>query len=146
MKRLFSLLAVMLAFAVVSVSAQEKRAYSEGSVLQVTSVRVQDGQWDEYMNYLRDHYRPMMEEMKKAGVILDYGYFSVESRSPKDPNLYLTTTFPNMASFDGLEDRMDPIQRKVSGQTRDEGAKAYAERSTMREILGSELVRELKLN
>jgi len=33
----------------------------------------------------------------------------------------------------------------VNGQNRAQGEKAYGERGTMREILGTEIVRELKL-
>jgi hypothetical protein len=47
--------------------------------------------------------------------------------------------------MDGLDDKTEPLANKVLGQTRAQGEKAYADRSTLREILGSELIRELKL-
>ncbi len=97
------------------------------------------------MEYLKGSYKPLLEEQKKAGIILDYGVFGTMARSPKEANLYLTVTYANRASLDGLEDKLEPLAKKVTGQDRMQGAKAYADRSTMREILGSELVREYKL-
>jgi hypothetical protein len=145
MKRLFTLLAALLAFATAPAVAQDERAYSEGAAVVVTAVRVKDGQSDNYMNYLKASYKPLLEEEKKAGIILSYHIYETVPRSPNDPNMYLVVAYPNMASFDGLEDKTEPLARKVLGQNRTEGNKAYADRAAMREILGSELIRELVL-
>lgn len=144
MKQLVALFAAIAMLASTFALAQEARVYQEGAVIQVTSVDVKDGQWENYMLYLSKSYKPVMEEYKKAGVILDYAVYSVQPRQPGDPNLYLTTVYPNMASFDGLDDRTEPLARKVSGQDRMQGEQAFADRASMREILGSELVREIK--
>ena len=106
---------------------------------------MKDGQWDAYMAYLKDSYKPLLEEQKKAGVIVDYAVYGTTPRSPGDPNLYLSVVYANMASLDGLEDKTEPLVAKVLGQTRAQGEKAYAERSSMREILGTELIRQLNL-
>ncbi|WP_147651295.1 hypothetical protein [Vulcaniibacterium gelatinicum] len=143
MKRFWVVLAAWLLVAA-GVLAQE-RAYSEGPVVEVTSVRIKDGQFDNYMHYLQGRYKPLLEAQKKAGIVLDYGVYSVSPRTPSDPNLYLVVVYPNMAMLDGLEDKMEPLERQVTGQTRAQSAKAYADRGSMREILGSELLRELRL-
>lgn len=144
MKRAITLLAALLSLFPMLLQAQE-RSYTEGAVLEISSVRVKDGQWDAYMAYLKASYKPLLEEQKKAGLILDYGVYATAPRHPGDPNLYLSVVYPNMASFDGLEDKTEPLVSKVLGQTRAQGEKAYADRASMREILGSELIRELKL-
>lgn len=144
MKRAIALLAALLSLVPMLLHAQE-RSYTEGAVFEVTSVRVKDGQWDAYTGYLKDSYKPLLEAQKKAGLILDYGVYSTTPRHPDDPNLYLTLVYPNMASFDGLDDKTEPLVSKVLGQTRAQGEKAYADRASMREILGSELLRELKI-
>lgn len=143
MKRFWVVLAAWLLVAA-GVLAQE-RTYSEGPVVEVTSVRIKDGQFDNYMQYLQGHYKPLLEAQKKAGIVLDYGVYSASPRTPSDPNLYLVVVYPNMAMLDGLEDKMEPLARQVTGQTRAQSAKAYADRGSMREILGSELLRELRL-
>jgi hypothetical protein len=142
MKLVLTLLAAALAVAPLSAFAQD---YTEGSVLEVTSVRVKDGQWDNYMAYLKGQYKPLLEAEKKAGLILDYTVYSTTPRSLDDPNLYLAVVYPNLGAMDGLEAKVEPLSEKVNGQNRAQGEKAYGERGTMREILGTEIVRELKL-
>lgn len=143
MKRFWVALAGWL-LCVAGVVAQE-RPYTEGPVVEVTSVRIKDGQFDNYMQYLQGRYKPLLEAQKKAGIVLDYGVYAASPRTPADPNLYLVVVYPNMAMLDGLEDKMEPLERQVTGQTRAQSAKAYADRGSMREILGSELLRELRL-
>ena len=144
MKRLILVLSALFTLVTGALFAQE-RAYKEGAVMVVTSIKIKDGQFDNYMDWLDKGYKPLMEAEKKAGIILDYGVFSTDARSPNDPDLYLTVTYPNMASFDGLDDRSEPIMQKVMGQNRAQGNAAFAARSTMREVLGSEMVRTLEL-
>ena len=50
-----------------------------------------------------------------------------------------------MASFDGLNDKTEPLMSKVTGLNRAAANSASADRGKMRTILGSEIVRELKL-
>jgi hypothetical protein len=145
MKRLLVLFAALLVFACANVAAVEERDYTEGAVSVVTSVKIKDGQFDNYMAYLRKTYKPIMEEQKKAGIILDYAVYNASPRTPDDADLYLVVVYPNMASFDGLDDRSEPIMTKVSGQNRAQANSASAARTSMREITGSEMVRELKL-
>jgi len=132
-------------FACANVAAVQERDYTEGAVSVVTSVKIKDGQFDNYMAYLRKTYKPIMEEQKKAGIILDWAIYNASPRTPNDADLYLVVVYPNMASFDGLDDRAEPIVQKVAGLDRQQANKASADRTSMREITGSEIVRELKL-
>ena len=141
---LFAPLALLCLLALPA-TAQESRPFTQGPVIQVTDVRVMDGQFDNYMRYLQSTYKPLMEAQKKAGIIVDYGVYSRRPRSTQDGNMYLTVVYPNMAAFDGLDDRVEPISRKISGLTREQAAKAGVERASMRTILGSELIRTLEL-
>jgi len=145
MKRLLVLFAALLMFACANVAAVQERDYTEGAVSVVTSVKIKDGQFDNYMAYLRKTYKPIMEEQKKAGIILDWAIYNASPRTPNDADLYLVVVYPNMASFDGLDDRAEPIVQKVAGLDRQQANKASADRTSMREITGSEIVRELKL-
>jgi hypothetical protein len=139
-----------LAVAVMSIStmssalADDSKSYTEGTVTNVSSVRTKPGMFDAYMKWLDTTYKQLMEEEKKAGIIVDYVVYFAVPRSPHDPDLYLTVTFKNMAALDGLDDRLEPIERKVWA-TRDAANKADADRESMREILGSQLIRHLNL-
>ena len=139
-----------LAMAVMSMStmssalADDSKSYTEGTVTDVSSVRTKPGMFDAYMKWLDTTYKQLMEEEKKAGIIVDYAVYGAVPRSPHDPDLYLTVTFKNLAALDGLDDRLEPIERKVWA-TRDAANKADADRESMREILGSQLIRHLNL-
>ena len=91
------------------------RPYSEGVVVNVSSVRTEPGQFEAYMAYLAGPYKQLMEEQKKAGIIVDYAVYQVVPRSPSDPDLFLTTTYKNMAALDGLDARSDAITATVFG-------------------------------
>lgn len=137
----FALLCVLA----LPVHADDAPVYTEGAVLEVTEVKIMDGQFDNYMQFLQQKYKPLMEAQKKAGVILDYGVYGRQARTPDEADMYLTVVYANMGAMDNLRERVDPIVRDVSGHTVAQSNKAYADRGPMRRILGSELIRELKL-
>jgi hypothetical protein len=127
-----------------SALADDSKAYTEGTVIEVTSIRTKPGMFDAYMKWLDTTGKQLREDEKKAGLILDYAVYGALPRSPHDPDIYLVITYKNMAALDGLSDRVEPLQRKIWA-TREAGAKAAADRESMREILGSELMRRLDL-
>lgn len=130
--------------AISSAWADDTKAYSEGPVVSVTSIRTKPGMYDAYLKWLDTTGKQLREDEKKAGIILDYAVYSATPRSPQDPDLYLTITFKNMAALDGLDDRVEPLMKKVFA-SRDAAAKADAERGSLRDVLGTELIRRLEL-
>lgn len=126
------------------VGAQE-RLYTEGSVVAVTSVKVMDGQFENYMKFLDGNYKASMEASKKAGIILDYAVYNASPRKPEDADLYLVVTYPNMAMLDGLDSKMEPIMSSVTKMNVMQRDEASGKRTAMRTIMGRELIRELKL-
>ncbi|HKY89805.1 MAG TPA: hypothetical protein VJM11_02150, partial [Nevskiaceae bacterium] len=69
--------------------------------------------------------------------------YGVSPRSPEDPNLILSVTFPNFAALDRVSD-FEAIAQKIEGSKKEQD-KAFADRGSMRKILGSHLVQELIL-
>jgi hypothetical protein len=124
--------------------ADDSKSYTEGTVMEVTSIRTKPGMFDAYMKWLDTTGKQLREDEKKAGIILDYAVYLVTPRSPQDPNVYLTITYKNMAALDGLEDRVEPFTKKIWA-SRDAAAKASADRESLREIIGTQLVRKLEL-
>jgi hypothetical protein len=120
------------------------RPYSEGVVVNVSSVRTEPGMFEEYMKYLAGPYKQLMEEQKKAGIIVDYAVYQVVPRSPNDPDLLLTTTYKNMAALDGLDARSDAITEKVFGNMQQQSASTVS-RGKLRTLVGDELIREMVL-
>jgi L-rhamnose mutarotase len=120
-------------------------AYTEGSVTQVSSIKVADGQFENYLAYLQKNWKAVMEEAKKAGYVVDYHVYSAQAHNPQEPDLFLVVTYPNMAMLDGMQAKMAPIMKKVTNQTVKEADEASGKRVVMRELMGSELLRELVL-
>lgn len=145
MKRVLVMLAALLAFAVATAGAQEKRSYEEGPVTIVTSVKIVDGQYDNYMAYLAKTYKPVMEAQKEAGLILRYAVYDRYPRAGEEGDLYLVVTYPNMAAFDGLRDKAEAVASKVTGLSREKANLASVDRNKMRTILGDEMIREVIL-
>jgi hypothetical protein len=106
---------------------------------------VADGQFENYLAYLQKNWKAVMEEAKKAGYVVDYHVYSAQAHNPQEPDLFLVVTYPNMAMLDGMQAKMAPIMKKVTNQTVKEADEASGKRVVMRELMGSELLRELVL-
>jgi hypothetical protein len=143
--RAFGAMAGVLALvSLANVAVAADRPYTEGNVVQVTAIRTEPGKFDEYMKYLAGPYRQIMEEQKKAGVIVDYRFYATLPRSTHDADLYIVTTFKNMAALDGLDAKVDPITERIMGSM-EQQSDATVQRGKLRTILGDELIRELVL-
>ena len=128
--------------AVTGVSVAADQPYQDGPVTMVSSIRTLPGMHDTYLRFLATTYRTNMEAAKKEGIILDYRVYETSPRSPDEPNLYLTVTYKNMAAFDGLDERMEPIMQRSFGNqaARDTAA---VDREKMRRQIGQEMIREV---
>ncbi len=118
------------------------RPYSEGPVAVVSAIRTEPGMFDEYMKYVSGPYKQLMEEQKKAGIIVSWDVYSVVPRGPNDPDLHLTTTFKNMAALDDLNAKTDPIDEKVFGSL-DKSNSAAIDREKIRKLMGDTMMRKL---
>jgi L-rhamnose mutarotase len=141
MRARVGLMGLALCFAMAAANAEE--SYTEGQVTEVSYIKVKPGKFDEYMKYLDTTYKAIMEANKKAGLITGYGVYSAMARTPQDPDLILTTVYPNMAALDKSEEAQ-AIAEKIAGNSAAQ-SKGAIDREAMRELLGSELIRELVL-
>jgi hypothetical protein len=140
-KRLLIAAALILPCAI---ATADDLSYTEGSVSDVSYIRTKPGKFDAYMHYLATEFKKEMEEFKKAGIILSYGVYAATPKGPGEPDIILVTEYKNMAALDDLRAKTDPIDSKIWGSV--EGSnKAFGDREAIREVLGSEFVRELKL-
>src|SRR5438477_6708391 len=79
--------------------AQNDRQYTDGPVTKVGYIQVEYGYFEEYIEWLNSTWKPTMEAMKKAGLIIDYKVFQASPKSPDQPNIFLYLTFKNMAAY-----------------------------------------------
>ena len=123
--------------------AQNDRQYTDGPVTEVNYIQVEYGHFAEYIDWLNSTWKPTMEAMKKAGLVIDYKVFRAAPKSPDQPNIFLWITFKNMAALDkGVE--QENVAKKVICTTECQN-KARVARSVYRKVLGTELIRELIL-
>jgi hypothetical protein len=138
------LAAASLPLSALFASAMEDRPYTEGPVTEVSYIKVKPGMFDAYMKWLATERQRLINEEKKAGIILDSKIFTSMARCPSDPDIILTETFANMAALDGLDDKEAAIVEKVFGSEQ-KSNEAAIDREKMREVLGSQLIREMVL-
>jgi hypothetical protein len=128
--------------------AQNDRQYTDGAVTEVDYIQVEYGHFAEYIDWLNSTWKPTMEALKKAGIIIDYKAFEASPKSPDQPNVFLFLTFKNMAAYAGdIGDKgieLEYVARKVICNTECQN-KARVLRNGYRKFLGTELIRELIL-
>jgi len=146
MKRLVTL-AACAALAVIGaglVRAQSDAPYTEGPVWTITMVKTKAGMTDDYLKALAKIYKSTNDEMKKQGLIMDYKILIGNDATPQDFDILLMVEFKNMAAFDGLREKADPITDKILG-SEDAQRQGAVKRMEIREIMGNKLMREVTL-
>lgn len=113
------------------------RNWDNGNIVSVTAVHVKPGMFNAYINDLNKVWRRFNEELKKDGTVVSYGILSNVSPRQGEPDLYLTVTYPNWATFDRGEEYWASIRDKVIGSA-DAMREAGMKREELRTI-GSEM-------
>ena len=125
-------------------SAQDVRQYSEGPVTELDYIQVEYGHFEEYIDWLNSTWKPTMEAMKKAGLIIDYKVVRATPKTPDQPNIFLMITFKDGAAALDKGVEQEEVAKKVIGSTEVQN-KARVGRNQYRKVLGIEYVRELIL-
>jgi len=107
-------------------------------------VRTKSGLGDEYLKQIDGTVKPVYEAARSQKLILDYKVLLGEAAGPNDANIIIMVEYANMAAFDGLRDKMDPIIEKVMGNE-DQRHNTEVKRLDIREILGMKTMREITL-
>lgn len=134
--------AIVLSILGATAMAQDTLPYKDGAVVVVTSIRTQPGKFNEYYRYLSGPYSRIMDQAKKEGLVTSYSFYSAMPSTPDGADLYLVETYPNMAVFDTMTEKMTVISNKVFGSLK-QADEADANREEIRKILGTEMLREL---
>lgn len=147
-RKAFGLMAALTLVAAPPALAQEHM--TQGPVWTLACYQINEGQWDNYMKWLRAHTLPMAEARKKAGLILDSKVFMSGREGPNDCDITFATLHASAAAaFDySAEDdaKGDEISKAHWGAMSDEEReKALASRFEMRRFIRSSWVREVNL-
>jgi hypothetical protein len=142
MKKLYGLAILLLCFAP-SLFAQEH--YTEGPIWRVQLIRVKPTQMGAYLTSLRQSTKPLIEEQKRQGMIVDYKIFLKETKNnPEDWDICVAIEYKNHAAMDGLAAKGEAARDKILGGK--QAAQQLGEkRAEIREIISSELLQEIFL-
>ena len=142
MKTIFRLAAFLLLLAP-AVLAQEH--YTEGPVWRVSLIRVKPTQMDAYLTSLRKSSKPILDQQKQDGTIMDYKVFLKETKtSPDDWDICVAIEYKNHGAMDGLAAKGEAIRDKILGG-KAQGQQLGEKRAEIREIVSSELLQEIFL-
>lgn len=142
MKKL-SAFAVFVLLLAPALFAQEH--YTEGPIWRIQLIRVKPTQMDAYLTTLQQSTKPLIEEQKKQGMIMDYKVFLKETRnSPEDWDICVAIEYKNHAAMDGLAAKGEMIRDKILGG-KAQGQQLSEKRAEIREIISSELLQEVFL-
>jgi len=142
MKTIYRLAAFLLLLAP-AVLAQEH--YTEGPVWRVSLIRVKPTQMDAYLTSLRQSSKPILEEQKKNGTIMDYKLFLKETKNnPEDWDICLAVEYKNHAAMDGLAAKGEMASDKILGG-KQPAQQLSEKRAEIREVISSELLQEIIL-
>src|SRR6202795_677498 len=142
MKKLCGL-AVLLLLLAPALFAQEH--YTEGPVWRVQLIRVKPTQMDAYLTSLRQSTKPLIDEQKRQGMIMDYKIFLKETKnSPEDWDICVAIQYKNHAAMDGLAAKGEAARDKILGG-KQAALQLGEKRAEIREIISSELMQEIFL-
>jgi len=142
MKKLYGFVVLLLCLAP-ALFAQEH--YTEGPIWRIQLIRVKPTQMDAYLTSLRQSTKPLIEEEKKQGMIMDYKIFLKETKNnPEDWDICVAIQYKNHAAMDGLAAKGEVARDKIMGGK--QAAQQLGEkRAEIREIVSSELLQEIFL-
>ena len=146
MKRItFTIIILCTAFLVLHKNTAAQEHFTEGSVVRVTLVDIKPGKGPDFWRDVRQNLKPIWEEYKKAGIIVDY---SVSLKStldePGDWDVAFAIEYKNWAALDGLAAKTDPITLKAYGSAEARTA-AAVKRTEAGTTISSFLMRSIAL-
>lgn len=133
-----------IAFAVLAggvAFAQDDDPSDPGTVWDITYVRTEPGHFEDYLRDLQQGWKRVNDAAIEQGHIVSYKILSAQPGDLHDWDLMLLVEYPNWATFDGGEEKFDPIVAEVFGS--ETGAQAATvERTKLRTILGGKTAQE----
>lgn len=146
MKKLLLATAVALGVALSgpSPATAQDTAYSPSTYMVVQGIYIEDGQFENYMDYIADRYRAQQDFAKSRGWISGYRIFANVNRRAEEPDLYLLTEMPRLATPQEEIEREKAVTEAMRQTTR-QAVEASGQRVKMRRLGSNLLLQELTL-
>jgi hypothetical protein len=140
---LFSVMLLLLL--VVPTLAAQNPNYSNGPVWRVIYVDVKPGMSDAFWTDIRQNFKPIYEEFKKQGWIVDYKFYTNPvAQHPNDWSVAIAIEYKTWGTLDDMGEKAAAITEKHYG-SRQAMMDAAKKRSEIAPTLSSSLAREVTL-
>jgi hypothetical protein len=133
-------LAASLLFA--APAGAQQRSYAPGPLWDVASIKVEDGQFENYLDFLNRQWRDNQAYAKSQGWILDYYILSNEYPRADEPDIYLVTRYADFPSNAEIK-RRDALMLEHMKSDPHALDRQSGERVKMRTLKGTMMLREL---
>ena len=143
-RKLVGLIIALVLTSSVVAFAQVSRPYRNGSVWNVSFIRMKPGMESAYLSYIATDWKKEQEELKKAGLIVSYKVLTSEPHNPGDFNIMLMTEYKDLATMEANESKEDALAQQVVGDD-EKQREGYRKRLEIREVMGGRLAREIVL-
>jgi hypothetical protein len=125
-------------------AAARELAYTPGTYWNVQGIFIEDGQYENYMDYVATTYRRSQDFARRNGWISGYTILANVNRRDNEPHLYLITQFPRLATPQEDLDR-DRRMNEYMEQTARQATESSGQRVSMRRLGSNLLLQELNL-
>lgn len=126
-----------------AIAQDHDRNWEQGYVVQVTEVHIKDGMFNAYINDLNGLWRKFLEKQIEDGDVIRYGMYANPNSRADEPDLILTTTFKNWATFDRSLEYFEEMTEEILGSMEDM-REANINRGELRTIGDTYVLREIK--
>ena len=117
--------------------------YDVGPVWRVTYYHLKPGQGDAFWKDFRENLKPVLDAVKKEGMLTDYKVWTnATTDHPDDWDIAVGLLFPNWAALDQVNAKAATISTKHYG-SRDAMLDAAKKRNEIREVVASKLAHEV---
>jgi len=141
-KALWATLFVVMLLSALPTFAQSPN-YDVGPVWRVTYYHIKPGQGDAFWKDFRDNLKPVLDAVKKEGMLTDYKvWYNLTTDRPDDWDIAIGLLLPNYAAMDQLDAKAATISTKHYG-SREAMLDAAKKRAEIRDVVMSKLAREV---
>ncbi len=144
MRKLFLITALATGLAFATPVAAQENVYTPGTYMTVQGIMVEDGQFENYMDYIAATYRRSQDFARQQGWITGYRIFSNSNPRAGEPHLYLLTEFAKMTTPQEDVARERQLNTYMAQTTR-QATEQSGRRVTMRKLGSNILLQELIL-
>ena len=142
MRKLLIMAAALAVAATSTPALAQQSSMKPGALWTAARIDVQDGQMQNYLDYLAKTWTANQDYAKSQGWLLDYHI--LQSINPRDgePNIILITRYNDFPSAAEVERRNGLVNQRMQ-QDDHSAAAASGQRNSMRRQMGSVLYREM---